>query len=260
MANVSISGLPEQTGKTDNDVLAIVDSGSTTTSKIKVSTLLSGVGGVFITADGTNNVVPDYYAPSAIDISVSKSAIVGGDDTTNSIAQIRGFIGGGHANSLTTTIRTDSGIVAGQNNTISSSKSFIGGGINHIIGGQGENAIIGGIACDAVSRYCAIAGADDSNTTGSGILSFIGGGGQHVLTKSYAAIIGGNSNTCSHDNSVILGGTSQSTLQNGEVVVPKLRTTQYASLNFPDDATAAANGVQLGEFYHNAGVVRIRIV
>ena len=30
MANVAISGLPEQTGKTDNDVLAIVDSGETT--------------------------------------------------------------------------------------------------------------------------------------------------------------------------------------------------------------------------------------
>jgi hypothetical protein len=45
MANRTIPQLPEQTGKTDNDLLAIVDSGETTTSKIKVSTLLSGLGG-----------------------------------------------------------------------------------------------------------------------------------------------------------------------------------------------------------------------
>ena len=67
MPNKTIPQLPEQTGKTDNDLLAIVDSGETTTSKIKVSTLLSGLGSPFIAADGTNNVVPDYYATSAID-------------------------------------------------------------------------------------------------------------------------------------------------------------------------------------------------
>jgi len=55
MANKTIPQLPEQTGKTDNDLLAIVDSGETTTSKIKVSTLLAGVGGSLVPAPGTNS-------------------------------------------------------------------------------------------------------------------------------------------------------------------------------------------------------------
>ena len=56
MANKTIPQLPEQTGKTDNDLLAIVDSGETTTSKIKVSTLLAGVGGTpGVTGDTLND-------------------------------------------------------------------------------------------------------------------------------------------------------------------------------------------------------------
>ena len=41
--NKKISQLPEQSGLTLNDVIAIVDSGSTTTSKIKLSTIYDGI-------------------------------------------------------------------------------------------------------------------------------------------------------------------------------------------------------------------------
>ena len=41
--NKKISQLPEQSGLTLNDVIAIVDSGSTTTSKIKLSTVYDGI-------------------------------------------------------------------------------------------------------------------------------------------------------------------------------------------------------------------------
>jgi hypothetical protein len=34
----------------------------------------------------------------------------------------------------------------------------------------------------------------------------------------------------------------------------------YSNLNYADDTAAAAGGVVLGQVYHNAGALRIRIV
>jgi len=321
MANKTIPQLPEQTGKTDDDLLVIVDSGETTTSKIKISTLLSGVGGSspFIAADGTNNAVPDYYATSSIDSLSSESAIIGGTGnvmigthnesviiggntngfvnsstnstliggTTNIIStgtnnSIMGgnnntiqnvndssIVGGwsnnismsssfisGQANIITGGARTCSGIVGSKNGNISGNFGFIGGGQNHIIT-ESEGGILGGLACDVRGRWSVVAACDNSNVYGT--FSLIGAGAAHNCTGSQSAIIGGQSNNNSHNFSVILGGNSQTTLQQNEVVVPKLRTTQYASLNFSGDTAAAAAGVQLGEFYHDNGVVRVRI-
>ena len=73
-------------------------------------------------------------------------------------------------------------------------------------------------------------------------------------------IVGGKTNTIGHVNSVVIGGSGQSTLQDNEVVMPNVRITNYASLNFTNDTTAAAGGVQLGQVYHNAGALRVRIV
>lgn len=95
MANVAISGLPEQTGKTDNDVLAIVDSGNTTTSKIKVSTLLSGVGGG-VTGDTLNDNIS------------SVNSIVG---TPNIFSGTTGYVNFGYGNKV-----WDDGVIIGHNN------------------------------------------------------------------------------------------------------------------------------------------------
>ena len=88
------------------------------------------------------------------------------------------------------------------------------------------------------------------------------GGDTNTINNSAtdSGIVGGGSNTNSHDNCVILGGLSQTTLQDNEVVLPNVRITNYASLNFTNDTNAAAGGVQLGQVYHNAGALRVRIV
>jgi len=45
----------------------------------------------------------------------------------------------------------------------------------------------------------------------------------------------------------------------GAVTAPRYFMTDYAAVNFANDAAAAAGGVALGGLYHNAGAVRVRI-
>ena len=243
MVNVSISGLPEQTGKTDNDVLAIVDSGETTTSKIKVSTLLDGIGGNLLESDGTNSFRTPQYATT--DTAGDGQLIIGGSGSTISNTDANASIIGSRNSNLTD--GTDGMII-------------VGGWMNNLShsGPNSRSGIIAsGYANNATGKRNFTSGVFNTNSSDEGAIL---GGELNNLSGYRSAIIAGNNNTNSHDTSVVLGGSSQSTLQNNEVVVPKLRTSQYASLNFPDDATAAANGVQLGEFYHNAGALRVRIV
>jgi len=354
MANKTIPQLPEQTGKTDNDLLAIVDSGETTTSKIKVSTLLAGVGGAFQVGDATDSIVPSYSPTSRgvatgttyvdklnIEGEVSLSNtnetfILNSDNTTiTDHPYNRAFAG-------TTTSRINSTDASGKNILIATTQGQINGGNSNIVIGQGiiqggsghiicggefthtissgnKNAMLGGASSNCGGTFASIVGGANNATAGfapsvvggrynqansqysgvfvgrnnvvSGQESVIAGGNQHDITGNYnfigggaandiqgqisaiiggninnigssggfSAIVGGASNNVNHNYSVVLGGQSQTTLQDDEVVVPKLRTTQYASLNFSGDTAAAAAGVQLGEFYHDNGQVRIRI-
>ena len=100
MANKTIPQLPEQTGKTDDDLLVIVDSGETTTSKIKVSTLLDGVGAAGVTGDTLNDSIS------------SVNSIVG---TPNVFFGSSGYTNFGYGNEV-----FDDSIVYGYNNVSSS--------------------------------------------------------------------------------------------------------------------------------------------
>ena len=251
MANKTIPQLPEQTGKTDNDLLAIVDSGETTTSKIKISTLLDGVGGKFIDAGGLNNIVPDYYAPTAISDAVDNCFIAGG--TGNEIGSLGGS---GYDNNV---------IIGGLNNSLPRGKemTIIGGDSNRLYAG-GSNAtdsvVIGGNGSDDDGWKSASIASTTGRNDGR-LNSVILGGVSNIITNAgdQSATVGGSSNTITHDRTVILGGSSLSSLQNDEAVMPNVRITNYSSLNFTDDTAAAAGGVQLGQLYHNAGAVRVRI-
>ena len=271
MANIAISGLPEQTGKTDNDVLAIVDSGNTTTSKIKVSTLLSGVGGGGYTiANGTNNLVPNYYSASDLSTgtgnviingdTVSKNTITNVNNlnvqnfvsgTNNSIENKNSAIIGGSGNSITpfsSSVLSGGCVIAGgENNTVSHFKNFIGGGESCSAGGGGykNHGIIAGENC----------------STGNKNNQFIGGGRNNTMgSAQYGAIIGGLGNACNHTGSIVLGGSSQSTSINNEVVVPYLTISNYSVLDFIDDSAAATGGVPLGGVYRTGNDLKIRIV
>ena len=251
MANKTIPQLPEQTGKTDNDLLAIVDSGETATSKIKVSTLLSGVGGKFIDAGGLNNIVPDYYSETAINDDVDNSFIAGG--TGNAIGAVGGA---GYDNNV---------IIGGINNALRRGvrHTMIGGNANDLYsqGSNGTDSVtLGGNGNTDLSWKGATIAATTSSNNGRLNCAIITGVSNTINNSSnQSAIIAGTSNTMSHDTSVILGGNGQSSLQDNEVVMPNVRITNYASLNFTDDTAAAAGGVQLGQLYHTSGAVKVRI-
>jgi len=340
MANKTIPQLPEQTGITDNDLLAIVDSGETTTSKIKVSTLLSEAGGgAFQVGDATDSIVPAYSPTSRgvtanttyVDkLNVNLSNILDIDNGVNN----NSIIIGGYGTRGTNTGGLGSAIVGGRNQQLGGNANFVAGqfgssiagenngmvaGRGNVIGGGEYNFIGGGRSVNVTALYSGALGGNGNSVTGNystilggssntnsgtesgivggnqngitGIQSVVAGGNQNDITGNYnfvgggaandiqgqisaiiggninnigssggfSAIVGGKLNNVNHNYSVVLGGQSQTTLQNEEVVVPKLRTTQYASLNFSGDTAAAAGGVQLGEFYHDNGAVRVRI-
>ena len=263
MANKTIVQLPEQTGVTDNDVLAIVDSGETTTSKIKVSTLLAGVGGAFQVGDATDSIVPSY-SPTSRGVATGTTYL----DKLN----LEGEVYTSNANETFNLVQSNTTITdnpynrafAGHSNSKISSTDATGA--NMLMGTlQGQitsgsyNVLLGmGTVGGGLGNF--MAGTEfTSEISGGGSYKTLIGGARNLVSGNQGAVIGGNNNDAtaaqsgvfvgfgnvsSNARSVIIGGQSQTTLQDDEVVVPKLRTTKYASLNFSGDTATAAAGVQ----------------
>ena len=141
------------------------------------------------------------------------------------------------------------GIVGGANNYIKDNWCYIGGGDNNDVAGNNG------------ARYSVIIGGKDNNISGTGMYKGGVGGLNNSITSASAqsVFIGGTGNVVSHNRSVILGGSSQTTSYDDEVLVPNLTISNYASLNYADDVSAAAGGIVLGQVYHNNGDLRIRI-
>jgi hypothetical protein len=129
-----------------------------------------------------------------------------------------------------------------------------------------------------------------SNRTFASVLYDLGGSynnifasnsfiGFRTTNRNYNSILGGDSNIIisSGNSNTIIGGvsntisgtTSGATLISMSNYIPTRNNaafamayvmTNYASYNFLDDTAAAAGGVVLGQMYHNAGALRIRIV
>ncbi len=253
MANKTIPQLPLQTGKTDNDLLAIVDSGETTTSKIKVSTLLDG-GGAFQTGDATDSIVPSYSPTSrGVDTNttyVDKLNLEGEVFTSNSNETFnlvqsnttitdnpynRAFAG--HSNSKISStnstggnllIGTLQGVISnGYWNTLIGMGEISGAGYGNILAGTSftsevkggnYNGVFAGAGNDINSGdQNAIVGGYAHNVSGG--RSFIGGGTNHIITAANSGIIGGNTNNVSGQWNVILGGQNNSTNGSHAVVV-----------------------------------------
>ena len=186
MANKTIPQLPEQTGITDNDVLAIVDSGETTTSKIKVSTLLSNVAaGVYEAGSGT-----DSIQPVANGIASGNNSAVINAQSQNSATNNQAIAGGKDADATgvssialghqVTASGTYSAAVGGFNNTAVSNGTFIGGGYNQSAGAY--SGIIAGYE-NTVGTYQFIAGSGFSNITGEGGV-ILGGNGSNMRSST----------------------------------------------------------------------------
>jgi len=270
MANKTIPQLPEQTGITDNDLLAIVDSGETITSKIKVSTLLSEAGGgAFQVGDATDSIVPAYSPTSrgvdANTLYIDKLDLEGEVFTSNANETFnlvqsnttvtdnqynRAFAG--HNNSKISSTNS-----TGSNMLIGTLQGQITNGAYHHLMGMGTIAS-GGFGCFlAGTQFTSEITSGDynvllggaANSISASLSGIFAGAGNGIINATKAAVVGGTNNdiTARFDNAIIAGngnsnaaryavvvGGQNNQLQNGSqrgVIVGGLANTLSEGLN-----------------------------
>ena len=171
MANISIPNLPAQTATTDLDILVIVNSGETTTSKITINDLLAGNIPVF--NSGTNLV--------------------------NSYINATGNNGFGIALDGIETLAGNRNVLIGYNSNISDPDTnfgvVIGSNHNNAIRGNANygNAILGGSGNYLQSgQYNTIVGAQNSYINAQSGAVLLGGSSQYINNSQSAAIVAGD--------------------------------------------------------------------
>lgn len=211
MANISIPNLPSQTATTELDLLVIVNSGETTTSKITKADFLNGVGGKLVDGTGVNSfatlgnearapgqatifmsalggangkasgygsivisTVGEAEATGAYSMNLSKDGAAGGNSST---------IIGGYGNSNYNTLGTIVGALEGTISSPGSGNVIFGGagntisnGYNCVILGGASNRHYGGsnlqsILCSNSSRTSATNNASQPFIAGSSEVS-----------------------------------------------------------------------------------------
>lgn len=299
MANKTIAQLPLQTGVTDLDLFAIVDSGETTTSSITRSEFMSGATdttfqNITLTSDSViysppppgrvwgGFIVVDTSAPGTIakgnnTVSIANNGInmgsVGNNTTIigtagynmNSSVAGRAVV----ANAYGTNTGNRSTVIGGTNGSITNGYSFLGSSYVNGITGNNSIMISGAYGHDISGNYSNSLSTNQGSKTiaGSYNTSISNNGGELTTT-------GANCGMHNSKDSYITGSTQFSTMIScsGRTATSDFTTyvetleafdgivmTDYANLNFTGDTAAAAGGVPLGGLYHDAGAMRIRI-
>lgn len=282
MANTKISQLPTWTGTSaDSRFFVMNNSDETETFKF------SGFTAQIKPGIGTDSVVSIYFNATG---NTSPNGVLIGGLNTNRISSTGNYnaIIGGFGSTIT--LGESNGIYCSKDSTISGSKqSIILGGRNNncnnefaLIAGGGQNtagylsATIAGFNLNASSITTIVGG---ENQTSSSSYGGIFGGTLNVTSGNYNAIYNSLSTTISSsgqrntiiasNNSTITGTTAQAVMvgTSGRTAttdyatfVENLVIFNYAALDFVDDAAADAGGVVLGQVYHNAGALRIRVI
>jgi len=217
MANKTIVQLPEQTGVTDNDVLAIVDSGETTTSKIKVSTLLASAGGgsplvqtIGASGENVDSNFTDGGTPfdvNGFDTDYNNLVVGWGNNDGTANTTTRNNVIFGYDNTIVD--NTTSKVVLGFNNTDSgNAKVLVGDGNTSIRGmaiGQnsftqyndGSTMVIGFNSNAGNTNTITIGGASTANNRATAI-------GNATNSQNYG-FAGGFGASCGGERNVVLG-------------------------------------------------------
>lgn len=296
MANKTIPQLPLQTGVTDLDLFAIVDSGETTTSSITRSEFMSGATNTTFQnlriTDGSKisaeEVPPTNYRSLVIENAkypttssqLNQVGIFGLNTTLGGVGDV--CIGGGFVNMSNGGQQKTN--INGGGNSLAGAKVVSLGGEAHTINGDQSSIIAGN--------------NNQLYGTNSTIISSVGGNNvsadfsSSITNNQPAKTIDGNYNTAISNNggslttsgvncgmynskdsnitgtteyAVMLGCSGRTATSNFTTYVETLEAfdgivmTDYANLDFADDAAAATGGVPLGGLYHNSGAMRIRI-
>ena len=132
--------------------------------------------------------------------------------------------------------------------------AFIGGGYGGEISGLAlQSSILGGYTNRVQQANSSIIGGHNNQILDTGA--------SYPSAYKNSVIVGGQNNTTSNKNNVVMLGCSGRTATiSGSTFVDNLVVFNYANLDYVDDTAAAAGGVVLGQVYHNAGAMRIRVV
>jgi hypothetical protein len=220
-------------------------------------------------AIGLNAVTAGGYGGIAIGRSVTATggiskAVAIGDTVTVSNRGI------GIGNAVTSS--GDGSVAIGLTNTASAETAIaIGGdvnvsqlcgiGIGRIITNSGARSIVMGLSNTATQQYSVTLGSSLSN---SSPFSNMIGGATNTLNSSgnYNNMFNGTGNTIGGTFSgvTMLSCFSRTATRSNATFVENLVIPGYATLDYANDAAAAAGGVVLGQVYHTAGTLKIRIV
>ena len=288
MSNITIPNLPSQSATTDLDLLVIVNSGETTTSKITITDFLNGriTPSVWEAGSGVNSV----QSPSAPPSQPTGISAVAGPSTLGATGSYSVAFG-------------QSAYATGYNSVVLGSSCQATGGYDFSHGRNNVNtgqygAMIGGYStnsngymsgtfiandCEQLgspsNRFIAVSHGsyNDANfgiIIGDGDISIKASGSTTSGTKitlintkasnvagTYNAVLQGEYNTIgsSYNHCVVIGVDNYTANKSNVVVVPGMVYPDYTNMDYADDTAAAAGGVVLGEVYHNSGAVRIRI-
>jgi hypothetical protein len=201
MSNVKISALPQQVTTTILDIVPIVDSGNTLTSKITLSDLrgLTNGSGVNSLKSSTGLTATAAVASGANSIAIGSSI-----SATTGYA----FVFGGFSNTVSS---FGSGIIGGSGQTITST------GINNVIvNGYGnditqgnQHGMVGGRdnLISSPGESCGIFAAKTSTISSGSQMVVIGGHNHQITGSNEGGIFAGYQNTIqAGDDSTIYGG------------------------------------------------------
>jgi hypothetical protein len=284
MANTKISQLPLYTGNTYNGYVIWNNSGETTTYKIKETNSFVNRLEVFRNVGDTNNISNELAVIIIGKNNTSSqdkySLILGEDNNVNGVGAPGSQ--GSIVNGLGNTIGTFGygSLVFGGYNNIQAPGNFVFGNNGSVSGGgnltRGEqNNITGGVNVawgDYITINCNYAqsfGLNNDITTTTAYQGIYGGennlisstGGNNFIFGSKASTISGTSQFVSL---IGLSGFTSPTEDNTTYVdnfqvINKVVLRNYATLDYADDAAAAAGGIVLGGVYHTSGALKIRV-
>ena len=270
-------GYPESNTVTGEiaSVIAAISASATGQYAFVGGGLSHNVTGVYGAAVGGNNAT----------VSGFRAAQLGGEfnDINGTTATGVGGFGNNVGGSYTVNVGGTSNTIGGTTGGAFSAASAQGTGFVYaIIGGANHNVQTDSTVVAAGNRNTTISGHRDGGIFGGNdhIINgndtdrsvIIGGSTNLIQSSSFgdSVIVGGKNNKVYHSASVVLGGDGLETTKNEEVVVPRLTISgsfvdtvviaNWASIDFVDDAAAAAGGIPLGGVYRNGNFLMIRIV
>ena len=216
------------------------------------------------------------------DVSIGyNSDTIGGTGNNVAIgrdAESRG-VDGGVIGALSRVQSGNSNFIIARNCTIPSGQGNASVGASNITfpTGQNDNVLLGrvstigagtsnSIAIGLVSNMyancndsVAIGRSAQVGTLTTGSTNSVAIGRDAKATQGGNATAVGYNSLAQASNATAIGANAIAANANW-TATPQLELTNYATLNFADDAAAATGGVPLGGIYHNAGALRIRIV